>query len=186
MSSRRRYRASNFGTRISRSSGLLGSSVLTSSFLNREPSDYSSLKLVNHRTVTSDVSIYNRSKIYSFDAKEKSYQNKHFSLESESYDDVKETPQGELPSENKPFPSNDLSSKTMSVALPESNPVNNVPVPDVNPLTEMEIKSAAQWRAVSGRVSWNLKNPERVEKHTRTKRARARQRVPTKPRDRNR
>ena len=157
MSSRRRYRASNFGTRISRSTGLLGPSVLTSSYRNREPSDYSISKLVNVNpgSVASDESIYNRSRIHSLNAKEKSYQNKHFSLESKSHDEVKDNHQ-------------------------------ETPVPDVNPLTEMEIKSAAQWRAVSGRVSWNLKNPERLEKHAKAKRARARQRVPTKPRDRTR
>ena len=185
MSSRRRYRASNFGTRISRSTGLLGSSVLTSSYRNREPSDYSSLKLVNHRTVTSDVSIYNRSRIHSFDAKEKSYENKHFSLVSESHEEENDNPQG-VSSENEPL--NDLN-KTTSEALPESNPDNNVAVKvdvNVNPLTEMEIKSAAQWRAVSGRVSWNLKNPERLEKHVKAKRARGRQRIPTKPRDKTR
>ena len=143
---------------------------------------------VNPGSVASDVSIYNRGGIHSFYAKEKSYENKHLSLEShdEVKDNPQETPQGEVPSKNEPFPLNDLNSKTMSAAPPESNPVNNVPVPDVNPLTEMEIKSAAQWRAVSGRVSWNLKDPERLEKHAKAKRARGRQRVPTKPRDRNR
>ena len=139
---------------------------------------------MNSRSVATDVNTYKRRGVNSYNAKEKSYRNKHFSFESELHDqEDKDDHQRDVPGgEKEPF--NDVSRKTVSPAQPEINPVI-APVEDVNPLTEMEIKSAAQWRAVSGRVSWNLKKPERLEKQVKDKRTIGRQRIPAKPRDRN-
>ena len=188
MSTRRRYRASSLRTRTSFSAGLLGTSIQTSSYRNREPSNYSSSNLVNPRSVATDVSTYNRRGIHSLTAKEKSYQNKHFSFESKLHDQVdKDNHGGDIPGgEKEPF--KDLSSNTVSPAQPECHPDIAPVEEDVNPLTEMEIKSAAQWRAVSGRVSWNLEKPERLEKQVKDKRTRGRKRITAKPqpRDRNR
>ena len=184
MNNRRRYQSSrfSFGSRTSSSAGLLGS---TTSYRNREPSDYLNQKVVNPSGVATDVSsIHKRNAIHSCMAKEKNYQNKHFLSASITHcQEEKFNTREDIPGEKDSL--KDLISKTSEApASPDINQ-DNKPL-DVNPLTEMEIQSAAQWRAVSGRVSWKLEKTAKQEKQSKGKRLRGRQRIRATPRDRTR
>ena len=187
MNTRRRYQSSSysFGLRTSNSAGLLRSTMLSSSYRNREPSDYLNQKLVNPSGVATDVSsIHKRNLIHSCMAKEKNYQNKHFLSASITHcQEEKFNTREDIPGEKDSL--KDLISKTSEApASPDINQ-DNKPL-DVNPLTEMEIQSAAQWRAVSGRVSWKLEKTAKQEKQSKGKRLRGRQRIHATPRDRAR
>ena len=186
MNTRRRYQSSRFGfgSRTSSSVGLLSSTILPSSYRNREPSDQ---KLVNP-SVANDVSIHKTSAIHSWTARQKNYQNKHFMSTSGTHcqEGEKYNPRGDIPAPGEKDSLKDIISETTEVSSPEIHPDKSTV--DVNPLTVMEIKSAAQWKAVSGRVIWNLEKTVQQEKPSKGKRIRGRQRVPApaKPRDRTR
>ena len=182
MNNRRRYQSSRFSFGFSSSAGLLGS---TTSYRNREPSNYLNQKVVNASCVAAtDVSIHKMSAIHSCTAKEKNYQNKHF-LSASGTHCQEETfnPRGDIPVEKDSL-KDLIRKKAEAPASPEINQDNKPS--DVNPLTEMEIQSAAQWRAVSGRVNWKLEKTAQQEKQSKGKRLRGRQRIPAKPRDRTR
>ena len=182
MSSRRRYRASRFGARTSISSGFLQTSSIPSSHRMRNPSDFSLSKIGNLRAeATVDDASNHRSRFHSpLDTEKKFDKDQHSPVVSGSNQKKdEENPQIGISDTKEPFKSN---SNTEFSASQDD-------VPEINPLSKMEIQSAAQWRAVSGKVSWKLGKNEHSDKEpTNTaRRTRAyKQRIHTKPRYRAR
>ena len=205
MSHRTRFQASSFGTHLSSSRlRTLRSSILPS-YPTREASNalgiYSNYKPFrsNTDTVASDESLLDRKSIHSSRAKIE--ENKQFSSVSRP-DYLKEGNQRESvidracdkDSMNDPetiienkYETKSETGSRVSQQYSADNKVRSVNQSvnqGVNPLNQMEIKSAAQWREVSGRVSWSLEEAEQVDtpqKKTKGKRKQRTRRMPTQP-----